>query len=34
MIWDVLNDLRFSRTQPLQSADDEYIKILKNEIKT
>jgi hypothetical protein len=31
-IWEVLHDLHFSRSQPLKSADDYYIKILKNKL--
>jgi hypothetical protein len=32
-ILNVLHDLPFSRNQPLQSAVDKYIRILKNKIK-
>jgi hypothetical protein len=32
MISKVLCDLPFSRNQPLKSADDKYIKILKNKL--
>jgi hypothetical protein len=28
----VLRDLRFSRNQPVTSADDQYIRILKNKL--
>jgi hypothetical protein len=34
MISMVLRDLPFSQNQPLKSADDKYIWILKNKIKT
>jgi hypothetical protein len=33
-ISNVLCDFPFSRNQPLKSADDEYIRILKNVIKS
>jgi hypothetical protein len=32
MISNALHDFRFSQNQPLKSADDQYIKILKNEL--
>jgi hypothetical protein len=32
MILKVLRDLPFSRNQPLKSADDQYIIILKNKL--
>jgi hypothetical protein len=32
MISKVLRDLPFSRNQPLKSADDQYIRILKNKL--
>jgi hypothetical protein len=34
MISDVLLDLPFSRNQPLKSAEDQYLGILKNKIKS
>jgi len=33
MTFDVLRDLPFSRNQPLNSVDDCYFRILKNEIE-
>jgi hypothetical protein len=33
MIWNVLRDLPFNQNQVLKSADDWYIRILKNKIK-
>jgi hypothetical protein len=32
MISEVLRDFPFSRNQPLKSADDKYIRILKNKL--
>jgi hypothetical protein len=33
IISNVLRDLPFSQNQPLKSADDQYIRILKNKMK-
>jgi hypothetical protein len=33
MISNLFRDFRFSRNQPLKSADDQYIRILKNKSK-
>jgi hypothetical protein len=34
MIWNILPYLPFGRAQPMKSADDYYIRILNNKIKS